>query len=103
MDGVLVIPEEVVEEVLTKAEEAKEVEDKVRAEIRRECRSRTSRRSTAGSSIRARGRRRRAVKIVDARTAVIEGNFDWVLVKLYTDEGSPSSAKPTGARGSWSS
>jgi len=35
MDGVLVIPEEVVEEVLTKAEEAKEVEDKVRAEIRR--------------------------------------------------------------------
>jgi 4-hydroxy-4-methyl-2-oxoglutarate aldolase len=35
MDGVLVIPEDVVEEVLTKAEEAKEVEDKVRAEIRR--------------------------------------------------------------------
>lgn len=27
------------------------------------------------------------MKIVDARTAVIEGNFDWVLVKLYTDEG----------------
>ena len=35
MDGVLVIPEEVAKEVLTKAEEAKSVEDKVRAEIRR--------------------------------------------------------------------
>jgi regulator of RNase E activity RraA len=34
MDGVLVISEDVVGEVLTKAEEAKEVEDKVRAEIR---------------------------------------------------------------------
>ena len=51
MDGVLVIPEDVVEEVLTKAEEAKEVEDKVRAEIRRECQSWTSRRSTAALAV----------------------------------------------------
>ena len=35
MDGVPVIPEEVAKEVLTKAEETKSVEDKVRAEIRR--------------------------------------------------------------------
>lgn len=27
------------------------------------------------------------MKITDIRTAVIEGNFDWVLVRVYTDEG----------------
>lgn len=27
------------------------------------------------------------MKITDVRTAVIEGNFDWVLVRVYTDEG----------------
>jgi L-alanine-DL-glutamate epimerase-like enolase superfamily enzyme len=27
------------------------------------------------------------VKITDIRTAVIEGNFPWVLVRVYTDEG----------------
>jgi L-alanine-DL-glutamate epimerase-like enolase superfamily enzyme len=27
------------------------------------------------------------VRITDVRTAVIEGNFDWVLVRIYTDEG----------------
>jgi L-alanine-DL-glutamate epimerase-like enolase superfamily enzyme len=27
------------------------------------------------------------VKITDVQTAVIEGNFDWILVRVYTDEG----------------
>jgi L-alanine-DL-glutamate epimerase-like enolase superfamily enzyme len=27
------------------------------------------------------------VRITDVQTAVIEGNFDWVLVRIYTDEG----------------
>jgi L-alanine-DL-glutamate epimerase-like enolase superfamily enzyme len=43
------------------------------------------------------------VKIVDARTAVIEGNFDWVLVKLYTDEGITGLGEAYWGTGSWSS
>lgn len=27
------------------------------------------------------------MKITDIQTAVVEGNFDWVLVRIYTDEG----------------
>ena len=27
------------------------------------------------------------MKIVDVGTAVVEGNFNWVLVKVYTDSG----------------
>src|SRR5207302_2762480 len=29
----------------------------------------------------------RALRITDVQTAVIEGNFDWVLVRISTDEG----------------
>jgi galactonate dehydratase len=33
--------------------------------------------------------RRATVKITDVRTALIRGQRDWVLVKVFTDEGSP--------------
>src|SRR3954465_1403203 len=43
---------------------------------------RESRRARVAASIRS-----YSVKITDIRTAVIEGNFPWVLVRVYTDEG----------------
>ena len=27
------------------------------------------------------------VKISDVRTAAVQGNFEWILVRVYTDEG----------------
>ncbi len=27
------------------------------------------------------------MKITDLKTAVIQGNFEWILVRVYTDEG----------------
>ena len=38
------------------------------------------------------------MKITNVSTAVIAGNFPWVLVRITTDTGSPGSAKPIGAR-----
>ncbi len=39
----------------------------------------------------------RDVEITDIQTTMVDGNFPWTLVRIYTDAASLAPAKPTGA------